>query len=81
MTFEQWLDYYCINRAQFAKLLDSTRQSIANWASGDGLPEQYREVLEFVWGRDQVPDTIFADATRGRSGKLIKRGDDLIWLD
>lgn len=81
MTFAEWLDYYCVNRARLANLLDTTRQAVASWANGRGLPEQYRDVVTYVWGADNVPEDVFSEATRDRSGKMIQRGDDLVWLD
>lgn len=80
MTFAEWLDYYCINRAKLADLLDTTRQSVAGWANTQGIPNQHRDTLAYVWG-DNVPDSIFIDATRDREGKLIQKGEELVWLD
>jgi hypothetical protein len=78
MTFAEWLDYYCINRSKLADLLDTTRQSVAGWTAS-GVPEQHRKTLEFVWG--ELPDEIFIEATRTDAGKLIKRGEEMVWLD
>lgn len=81
MTFAEWVDYYCVNRAKLADLLDTTRQSVAGWARGQGIPDQHRDAVIYVWGADNVPDSVFAPATRERATKMIKRGEDLVWLD
>lgn len=81
MTFDEWIDRYCVNRSRLATLLGTTRQAVAGWAGGDGIPAQYERILVYVWGKDNVPDTIFAEATRDLKSKLVEIGGEAVWLD
>lgn len=81
MTFSQWLERYCVNRARLANMLGTTRQAVASWADGDGIPAQYEKFLVYIWGAENVPATIFTEATRELTTKLVEIGDELVWLD